>query len=129
MVYDHNYRGQLFCFLYAKINDGIWWDLMVSYSFWNFSYHFLDIIRRSNTFEDLKLNNQRLYKTPDSGGDFDKITIKLRIISICPVAVSCYTSPKISLVPREDDGKHLTTNTIQAQTTTAKFERNHFLNN
>ena len=69
---------------------------------------FLDIIRRSNTFKDLKSTNKGLYETPVSGGNFDGITIKLGIISICPVALSCYSSPTSSLVPREDDGKHLT---------------------
>ena len=108
MVYDHNSRGQLFCNLPAKINDEIWWDLSVSYSFLNFSYHFLDMIRRSNTFKDLKSTNKGLYETPVSGGNFDEITIKLGIISICPVALSCYSSPTSSLVPREDDGKYLT---------------------
>ena len=83
-------------------------DLIVSYSFLNFSYHFLDIIRRSNTFKDLKSTNKGLYETPVSGGNFDGITIKLGIISICPVALSCHSSPSSCLVPREDDGKHLT---------------------
>ncbi len=40
MVYDHNSRGQFFCNLPAKINDVIWWDLSVPYSFLNFSHHF-----------------------------------------------------------------------------------------
>ncbi len=31
--------------------------------------------------------------------NFDRITINLGIISICPVALSCYTSPTSSLVP------------------------------
>ncbi len=69
MVYDHNSRGQLFCNLPAKINDVIWWDLLVSYSFLNFSYHFLDIIWRSNTFKSLKSTNKGLYETPVSGGN------------------------------------------------------------
>ena len=108
MVYDHNSRGQLFCNLPAKIND--WSDEICrpATEFLNFSYHFLDIIRRSNTFKNLKSINEGLYETSVSGGNFDGITIKLGIISICPVALSCYSSPTSSLVPREDDGKHLT---------------------
>ncbi len=112
MVYDHNSGGQLFCNLPVKINV-IWWDLLVSYSFLNFSYHFLDIIWRSYTLKDLKSTNKGLYETPFSGGTFDRITIKLGIISICPVALSGYTSPTSSLVPREDDGKHLTSCRVQ----------------
>jgi hypothetical protein len=66
------------------------------------------MIRRSNTLKDLNSTNEGLYETPISGGNFDEITIKLGIISICPVALSCYTLPTSSLVPQEDDGKHLT---------------------
>jgi hypothetical protein len=74
----------------------------------NFSYHLLDIVRCVNTFQDLKSTNKGLYETPVFGSYFDRIAIKLGIISICPVALSCYTLPTSSLVPREDVGKHLT---------------------
>ncbi len=49
MVCGHDSGEQLFCNLPAKISDEIW-DLLVFYTILNFSYHFLDTIRRSNTF-------------------------------------------------------------------------------
>ncbi len=47
-----------------------------------------------------------LYKISDLDSNFDRIAIKLGIISICSVALSCYTSPTSSFVPQEDDTKH-----------------------
>jgi hypothetical protein len=92
MAYSHNSGGQLFCNLPAKIDDVIWWDLLVSNSFFKkFEYHFLDIIRRDNTFKDLKSTNKALYETYVLGSNFDKITIKLDYFNL-PVALSCYTS-------------------------------------
>jgi hypothetical protein len=64
MVYDQNSRSKLFRNLPAKINDVIWWDPLVSYSFLNFSYHFFDIIWRSNTLKDLKSTKKELYEAP-----------------------------------------------------------------
>ena len=80
--------------------------LLLNFKLW-LSF-FLDIVRCVNAFYDLKSTNQRLYEIFLLGSNFDGIAMKLGIISICPVAFSCYTSPSSSRVPREDDGMHLT---------------------
>ncbi len=105
MVYGHNSRGQLFCNLPAKINDRIWWDLLASYSFFNFSYRLFDIFWRVNTILRSQTTDKGLYETSALDSNFDRITIKLVIISICPVALSCYTSPSSGLLRRSNAKK------------------------
>jgi hypothetical protein len=99
MTYDHNDLEQLFYNLPAKIEDVIH-EICWSPNLFKLSQSFLDIICRSIRVYHIKLTNKGLYKKSIS---FDRITIKLRIISICPVALSCYTSPTSSRVPREDE--------------------------
>jgi hypothetical protein len=80
---------------------------LVSYLIFN--YNFLDIVRCVNTIQDVKPTNEGLYETSVLYSNYDEIAIKLGIISIYPVTLSCYTSPTSSLISRDDDGKHLTT--------------------
>ncbi len=115
MVYGHNSGGPLFCNLPTKIDDVIRWDLLVFYSFLNFSSHISIYSDTSTRFYDLKSTNKGLCETSDLDSNFDKITMKLGIISICPVAWSCYTSPTSSLVPWEDDWKHWPPASVECQ--------------
>jgi hypothetical protein len=96
MVYDHNFRGHLFCNLPAKTNNVIWWDLLVSYSYFNFSYLFF--IYYPTFQHDLRsqINQWGTLRNIRLRCNFDEITMKLGIISICPVALSCYTSSSLT---------------------------------
>ncbi len=107
MVYGHNSGGQLFCNLLAKIDDEIWWDLLVSNSLLIFSYHFRYILTRRKDFKYLKSTNKGLYKTSIFDSIFDRITIKLGIISIC-LPTSFVMLHFADNFPREDDGKYIT---------------------
>ncbi len=107
MMYNYNSGGQLICNLPAKIDDEIWWALLESFSFLNFSYLFY-IQSNPIRLYDLKSTNKGLYETFVFGSNFDRIAIKLGIISICPVALSCSTLPTYSWGTKENGGKHLT---------------------
>ncbi len=95
-------EGQLFCNLLVKIDDEICWSPT--------RFQSLAIIFRYNPTRQHDFTiKKELYETSIFGSNFDRITIKLRIISICPVVLLFYTLPTSFLVHREDNGKHLTT--------------------
>ncbi len=105
LVYDHDSGEQRFCDLPAKNSSVMWGEPLISFSFSSFNYYFL---KWSDSSTELMISNHQLGTLMNIlCSSFDGMMMKFGIISICPVALSCFTFLTSFLVPWKDHDKLL----------------------